>query len=117
MHYVPTEYHIEANDASFNHRNHWTRWRISCQRLYDIGYTVAIILRRTSVPGQLKKLEWVFGGKSLKALNFSIQILDAPSDTGVHDFVLDGVYNLAAQSHVGISFQSHPLQLQMHLDR
>lgn len=76
--------------------------------LYDIGYTVAGVLRRTSMPGQLRKLEWIFGGKIPDDIElFYSDLTDAPSLTRIfHDFVPDEVYNLAAQSHVGISFQS-----------
>ena len=109
MHYVPTEY---------RYRGPMTRALITgitgqdgaylAKRLYDIGYTVAGILRRTSVPGQLKKLEWVFGGTIPESIElFYSDLTDAPSLTRiVHDFVPDEVYNVAAQSHVGISFQS-----------
>ena len=87
MHYVPTEY---------RYRGPMTRALITgitgqdgaylAKRLYDIGYTVAGILRRTSVPGQLKKLEWVLAAKSLKALNFLFRYGCPVTDTNCSRF-------------------------------
>lgn len=78
------------------------------KNLIDNGYMVCGVVRNHTQPGHLNKLKWVFGGEipADVTLEYS-DLTDAPSLTRViQDFAPDEVYNLAAQSHVGVSFKS-----------
>jgi GDPmannose 4,6-dehydratase len=88
---------ITGQDGSYLARN-----------LIDNGYKVCGVVRNHTQPNHLDKLKWVFGGQIPKdvAVEYS-DLTDAPSLTRViQDFAPDEVYNLAAQSHVGVSFKS-----------
>lgn len=88
---------ITGQDGSYLARN-----------LIDNGYKVCGVVRNHTQPNHLDKLKWVFGGDISKDVTIEYSDLtDAPSLTRViQDFVPDEVYNLAAQSHVGVSFKS-----------
>jgi GDPmannose 4,6-dehydratase len=88
---------ITGQDGSYLARN-----------LIDNGYKVCGVVRNHTQPNHLDKLKWVFGGEIPKDVTIEYSDLtDAPSLTRViQDFAPDEVYNLAAQSHVGVSFKS-----------
>jgi len=88
---------ITGQDGSYLARN-----------LVDNGYKVCGVVRNHTQPNHLEKLKWVFGGEIPKSVVVEYSDLtDAPSLTRVvQDFAPDEVYNLAAQSHVGVSFKS-----------
>ena len=88
---------ITGQDGSYLARN-----------LIDNGYKVCGVVRNHTQPNHLEKLKWVFGGEIPKDVTIEYSDLtDAPSLTRViQDFAPDEVYNLAAQSHVGVSFKS-----------
>lgn len=78
------------------------------KNLVDNGYKVCGLVRNHTAPNHLAKLKWVFGGDLPSEVQLEYSDLnDAPSLTrAVQNFVPDEVYNLAAQSHVGVSFKS-----------
>lgn len=78
------------------------------KNLVDNGYKVCGLVRNHTAPNHLAKLKWVFGGEIPGEVQLEYSDLnDAPSLTrAVQNFVPDEVYNLAAQSHVGVSFKS-----------
>jgi GDPmannose 4,6-dehydratase len=88
---------ITGQDGSYLARN-----------LIDNGYKVCGVVRNHTQPNHLEKLKWVFGGQIPGDVSVEYSDLtDAPSLTRViQDFAPDEVYNLAAQSHVGVSFKS-----------
>lgn len=88
---------ITGQDGSYLARN-----------LIDNGYKVCGVVRNHTQPNHLEKLKWVFGGQIPRDVSVEYSDLtDAPSLTRViQDFAPDEVYNLAAQSHVGVSFKS-----------
>jgi len=86
------------------------------QNLINKNYKVCGVVRNHTQPNHLNKLKWVFGGEIPDNVQIEYSDLtDAPSLTRViQDFAPDEVYNLAAQSHVGVSFKSPvalPLQM------
>ncbi len=88
---------ITGQDGSYLARN-----------LIDNGYKVCGVVRNHTQPNHLEKLKWAFGGQIHGDVSVEYSDLtDAPSLTRViQDFAPDEVYNLAAQSHVGVSFKS-----------
>jgi GDPmannose 4,6-dehydratase len=78
------------------------------QNLINKNYKVCGVVRNHTQPNHLNKLKWVFGGEIPDNVQIEYSDLtDAPSLTRViQDFAPDEVYNLAAQSHVGVSFKS-----------
>jgi GDPmannose 4,6-dehydratase len=88
---------ITGQDGSYLARN-----------LIDNGYKVCGVVRNHTLPNHLEKLKWAFGGELPGDVSVEYSDLtDAPSLTRViQDFAPDEVYNLAAQSHVGVSFKS-----------
>lgn len=76
--------------------------------LVEKGYHVCGVVRNHTQPNHLDKLKWVFGGTIPPQVTIEYSDLtDAPSLTRVvQEFAPDEVYNLAAQSHVGVSFKS-----------
>jgi len=76
--------------------------------LIDKGYQVLGLVRNNASPGNKDKLKWIFGGEipELVRLEYS-DMTDATSmHRLVNNYKPDEVYNLAAQSHVGVSFKS-----------
>lgn len=76
--------------------------------LVDKGYQVLGLVRNNANPGNKDKLKWIFGGEipELVRLEYS-DMTDATSmHRLVNNYKPDEVYNLAAQSHVGVSFKS-----------
>jgi GDPmannose 4,6-dehydratase len=76
--------------------------------LVDKGYQVIGLVRNNASPGNKDKLKWIFGGQipDLVKLEYS-DMTDATSMHRLINFYRpDEVYNLAAQSHVGVSFKS-----------
>lgn len=78
------------------------------KNLVNNGYKVCGVVRNHTQPNHLEKLKWVFGGEIPPEVSVEYSDLtDAPSLTRViQEFVPHEVYNLAAQSHVGVSFKS-----------
>lgn len=78
------------------------------KNLFSNGYKVCGVVRNHTQPNHLDKLKWVFDGQIPPEVTVEYSDLtDAPSLTRViQDFCPDEVYNLAAQSHVGVSFKS-----------
>jgi GDPmannose 4,6-dehydratase len=78
------------------------------KHLIDKGYQVCGIVRNHTQSNQLQRLRWIFSGDLPQELNLEYSDLtDAPSlNRIIQSFQPDEVYNLAAQSHVGISFMS-----------
>ena len=76
--------------------------------LVDRNYQVLGLVRNNANPGSKNKLKWVFGGNIPKEVQFEYSdMTDASSlQRIVNEFMPDEVYNLAAQSHVGVSFKS-----------
>ena len=88
---------ITGQDGSYLARN-----------LVQNGYQVCGVVRNHTQQNHLAKLKWVFGGDIPPEVRLEYSDLtDAPSLTRVvQSFEPDEVYNLAAQSHVGVSFKS-----------
>jgi GDPmannose 4,6-dehydratase len=78
------------------------------KNLVENGYKVCGVVRNHTQPNHLAKLKWVFGGEIPPEVTLEYSDLtDAPSLARViQSFAPDEVYNLAAQSHVGVSFKS-----------
>jgi GDPmannose 4,6-dehydratase len=78
------------------------------RNLVDRGYQVLGLVRNNANPGSKDKLKWIFKGKIPPEVQFEYSDLtDATSVCRSLDaFAPDEVYNLAAQSHVGVSFKS-----------
>ena len=76
--------------------------------LIDSGYQVCGIVRNHTQSNQLQRLKWIFSDDFPKGLSLEYSDLtDSPSLTRIiQSFAPDEVYNLAAQSHVGVSFMS-----------
>lgn len=76
--------------------------------LVDEGYQVMGLVRNNANPGKLNKLKWIFDGVIPQEVQFEYS--DMTDATSMHrlvdSFGPDEVYNLAAQSHVGVSFKS-----------
>jgi GDPmannose 4,6-dehydratase len=76
--------------------------------LVDEGYQVMGLVRNNANPGKLNKLKWIFGGEIPGEVQFEYS--DMTDATSMHrlvdSFGPGEVYNLAAQSHVGVSFKS-----------
>jgi len=76
--------------------------------LVDEGYQVMGLVRNNANPGKLNKLKWIFDGCIPREVQFEYS--DMTDATSMHrlvdSFGPDEVYNLAAQSHVGVSFKS-----------
>ena len=76
--------------------------------LIDKGYEVLGLVRNNANPGSKDKLKWIFHGNIPPTVKFEYS--DMTDATSVHRavdaFAPDEVYNLAAQSHVGVSFKS-----------
>ena len=76
--------------------------------LVDEGYQVMGLVRTNANPGKLNKLKWIFDGVIPQEVQFEYS--DMTDATSMHrlvdSFGPDEVYNLAAQSHVGVSFKS-----------
>ena len=76
--------------------------------LVDEGYQVMGLVRNNANPGKLNKLKWIFDGCIPPEVQFEYS--DMTDATSMHrlvdSFGPDEVYNLAAQSHVGVSFKS-----------
>ena len=76
--------------------------------LVDKGYQVMGLVRNNANPGKLNKLKWIFDGSIPQEVQFEYS--DMTDATSMHrlvdSFGPDEVYNLAAQSHVGVSFKS-----------
>jgi len=76
--------------------------------LINKGYEVLGLIRNNANPGSKDKLKWIFHGKIPSSVKFEYS--DMTDATSVHraveSFAPDEVYNLAAQSHVGVSFKS-----------
>lgn len=76
--------------------------------LVDEGYQVMGLVRNNANPGKLNKLKWIFDGSVPREVQFEYS--DMTDATSMHrlvdSFGPDEVYNLAAQSHVGVSFKS-----------
>jgi len=76
--------------------------------LVDEGYQVMVLVRNNANPGKLNKLKWIFDGSVPGEVQFEYS--DMTDATSMHrlvdSFGPDEVYNLAAQSHVGVSFKS-----------
>jgi GDPmannose 4,6-dehydratase len=88
---------ITGQDGSYLARN-----------LVQNGYQICGVVRNHTQQNHLAKLKWVFGGDIPPEVRLEYSDLtDAPSLTRVvQSFEPDEVYNLAAQSHVGVSFKS-----------
>lgn len=76
--------------------------------LVEKGYKVLGLVRNNANPGNKDKLKWIFGGDVPGDIQFEYSdMMDATSvHRAVDNFGPDEVYNLAAQSHVGISFKA-----------
>ena len=76
--------------------------------LVDEGYQVMGLVRNNANPGKLNKLKWIFDGYVPPEVQFEYS--DMTDATSMHrlvdSFGPDEVYNLAAQSHVGVSFKA-----------
>lgn len=76
--------------------------------LVDKGYQVLGLIRNNANPGSKDKLKWIFGGEIPEIVR--LEYSDMTDATSMHRLVNsykpDEVYNLAAQSHVGVSFKS-----------
>jgi len=76
--------------------------------LVSKGYEVLGLVRNNANPGNKDKLKWIFHGHIPPTVKFEYS--DMTDATSVHRavdaFAPDEVYNLAAQSHVGVSFKS-----------
>jgi GDPmannose 4,6-dehydratase len=76
--------------------------------LIEKGYEVLGLIRNNANPGSKDKIKWLFKGEIPPELAFEYSdMTDATSvHRAVNEFGPDEVYNLAAQSHVGVSFKS-----------
>jgi GDPmannose 4,6-dehydratase len=76
--------------------------------LFDQGYEVLGLVRNNANPGNKNKLKYLFNGYIPERIKFEYSdMMDATSmHRAVDTFGPDEVYNLAAQSHVGVSFKS-----------
>ena len=76
--------------------------------LIEKGYKVLGLIRNNANPGSKDKIKWLFKGEVPPELTFEYSdMTDATSvHRAVNEFGPDEVYNLAAQSHVGVSFKS-----------
>ena len=76
--------------------------------LVNEGYEVMGLVRNNANPGKLNKLKWIFDGYVPPEVQFEYS--DMTDATSMHrlvdSFGPDEVYNLAAQSHVGVSFKA-----------
>ena len=66
------------------------------------------MIRNNANPHQLDRLKWIFNGQLPECLRLEYSdMTDAASvNRLVQDSKPDEIYNLAAQSHVGVSFKS-----------
>jgi GDPmannose 4,6-dehydratase len=71
-------------------------------------YEIVGLIRNNANPNQLNKLKWIFNGQIPDCLRLEYSdMTDAASiNRLVQDSKPDEIYNLAAQSHVGVSFKS-----------
>ena len=76
--------------------------------LVDEGYKVLGLIRNNANPGSKDKLKWIFGGSIPSDVAFEYSdMTDATSvSRSLNMCQPDEVYNLAAQSHVGVSFKA-----------
>ncbi|OIO56383.1 MAG: GDP-mannose 4,6-dehydratase [Alphaproteobacteria bacterium CG_4_10_14_0_2_um_filter_63_37] len=77
------------------------------QHLLDLGYEVVGMVRRSSVAGNLERLDWLGITDQVRLVEGDLQDLSSLINV-VRSAKPDEVYNLAAQSFVGASF-SEPL--------
>jgi GDPmannose 4,6-dehydratase len=79
------------------------------KNLISNGYEVLGLIRNNSNPGSKDKLKYLFGTEELPP-EIKFEYSDMTDGGSVHravnDFAPDEVYNLAAQSHVGVSFKA-----------
>ena len=70
-------------------------------------YEVVGLIRNNANPNQLNKLKWIFNGEipDCVRLEYSDMTDAASINRLVQDSQPDEIYNLAAQSHVGVSFK------------
>ncbi len=78
------------------------------RNLIDKGYQVLGLVRNNANSGNKDKLNWIFHDYIPPEVSFEFSdMTDATSvHRAVNNFAPDEVYNLAAQSHVGVSFKS-----------
>jgi len=78
------------------------------RNLVDKGYQVLGLVRNNANSGNKDKLKWIFHDYIPSEVSFEFSdMTDATSvHRAVNNFAPDEVYNLAAQSHVGVSFKS-----------
>ena len=76
--------------------------------LFNEGYEVLGLVRNNANPGNKNKLKYLFNGYIPEQIKFEYSdMMDATSmHRAVDNFAPNEVYNLAAQSHVGVSFKS-----------
>jgi len=76
--------------------------------LVDKGYDVLGLVRNNANPNHTSKLKWIFGGEIPKRLTLEYSDMTDATSLGrlVANYLPQEVYNLAAQSHVGVSFKS-----------
>jgi GDPmannose 4,6-dehydratase len=78
------------------------------KHLVENDYEVMGLVRNNANAGKKNKLKWIFGGQIPQEVRFEYS--DMTDATSMHrlvdSFQPDEVYNLAAQSHVGVSFKS-----------
>lgn len=72
------------------------------------GYQVLGLVRNNANPGSKDKLKWIFNGDIPPEVQFEYSDMTDGGSVyrAVDTFAPDEVYNLAAQSHVGVSFKA-----------
>lgn len=80
-----------------------------CNYLLKLGYRVVATRRRTSMLNT-QRLDWILSDLvDIRSDNFTIEYADLTDASSVYrlleSYLPDEVYNLAAQSHVGVSFE------------
>ena len=106
INYIIVNIHNE-NKKSFNNWYYWARWFISCRISTKKNYIVHGIKRKSS-SFNTERIDKIFNDKKYKK-NFFLHYGDLTDTNSINSIIKnilpDEIYNLAAQSHVGISFK------------
>ena len=97
-------FHYEKK--SFNNRNYWSRWFVSCRIFVKKNYIVHGLKRKSS-SFNTERIDHIFENKNYSKIFLHYgDLTDSNSISSVIKRITpDEIYNFAAQSHVGTSFE------------
>ena len=94
---------------SFNNRNHRSRWKLSCRISLKKGYEVHGLKRRSS-SFNTQRIDHLYKDRHEVDNNLFLHYGDLTDSSNILRIIKetkpDEIYNLGAQSHVAVSFES-----------